>query len=157
MNILAVSQFSDSLAERYTRYYNSLYPNDLSLNLRLINPYFTRGKFDEAISCIDRLMKNFGEDGYLEYLKSNIYQTMQNESAFLEHARRAIEYEPWLMEPYRSLIDHLLLQKQYREVISLMDALKKNTGIVYKESDMQKDDSFREFLASPEYNAARNQ
>lgn len=151
LHISAFSQVSDSLAGRYIQYYNTTYPDDPSLNLMFIHNYFRRGKYIEALASIDKLMASIGEDGYLEFLKSNIYQVIEDEANFLKHARLAIEYEPWLSEPYQALIDYMLLRGNFSEVVALMQALKKNTGIVYREAEMRENDLFKEFLESPEY------
>ena len=146
-----VGNLNDSLLLKHLQIYKETFPDDPSLDLMLIDYYFLQKKYTEALDCVTSFEKISTSDGYLQYLKSVIYYEISDTVKFLQYSKLAIEYEPWLTEPYYTLITFNLEKKDFPEVVDLMKSFEKNAGMIYTEESMKSDDLFNEFLKSLEY------
>ncbi len=152
MNIKTVTQLSDSLTIKYTDIYQESFPGDPSLQLMMIDNYFLKKQYDRAINAINGLMVLVGQDdGHLENMKAQIHLVAGNSEKFVEHARAAIQLEPWLPDPYFSLIQFHIAVKDYDIVVELMKLLEKEASITFSEENLKANDTFKGLLSSEAY------
>jgi hypothetical protein len=62
----------------------------------LIDGYYLKQRYGEAIAAIDRLDRDLNGDPYLDLLRANAYRLKGDESNAERYAQRAVEREPEL-------------------------------------------------------------
>jgi len=150
-NIQVVQYLNENLFVKYTNQYRNNFPNDVGLDLILIDYFLTKNDYIEALNCIQNLENYSPNDGYLQYLKSFIYSMKGDKNNYIKYANLSIKLEPWLPEPYYSLIEFYLPLKQYSNVIGLMDKAEVNAGIIYDNNFLKENEVFHDFIKSSEY------
>jgi len=151
LNIASVYHLDPELLYKYIDIYRNDFPDDVSVDLLMIDYFILQKDYENAIQSIRNFEMISDTDGYLQYLKSNIYYEMGNEALFIKFAEKCIETEPWLTEPYYSLMDYYLPRKEFGKVIQLMEGIKENAGIIFEEQTIKEIDIFKGLLNSPEY------
>ncbi len=150
-HLLALQHIDTALMTEYIDIYKKDFPDDVSIDLIMIDYYFTLGEYDKALESVENLEYWAEDDGYLQYLKSNIYSVKGDAENFAKFGNLSIEWEPWLSEPYFTMIEYQLKQKNFTEVINLMKKLRYHCSLEYSEESMSGFELFSDFLKSKEY------
>jgi predicted Zn-dependent protease len=81
------------------------YPNDASLDLMLLDGYFMKKRYDEALQAVDRIDRSLGGDPYLDVMRANMLLAKGDVDGAYRFATRAVEREPSLSEAQLVLDD----------------------------------------------------
>ncbi len=119
----AASEISDDYYLSVIDRYNKYYPDDPGLPLMVLDAYLLRGKIDESLEMVDRLDEAVGGDNYLNYLRGSILIIGERNQKAKEYLNLTIENDIYREEAYWSLVELNLSEKNYDEVISLLDKL----------------------------------
>jgi tetratricopeptide (TPR) repeat protein len=125
------------------------FPDDPSLGLVLIDYHFNRGEYDTAIAIIDRLDRDVGGDPYLDFFRANVLYVAGRLEEAKQAARRAIEAEPTLEDPYWTLVTISLDEREFTETARLLTEIENELGLVL--GDLGGVPEYREFVESDAY------
>ncbi len=145
------SKLNDKQYTEAMDYYRRNFPGDASVDLVTLDGLIIAKKYAEAVAAIDRVNKNVGGDAYLGVLRANMYLLAGKYSLAKESARRAVADEPGLKLAYWSLVTIALEEKDYRETARLLATIENKLQI--KLNDLQNNETYAGFVASPEYAA----
>ncbi len=145
MNLPPV-QYEHVIAE-----FQELFSGDPSANLMLIGQYELLGKYDSALAAIDRLDAAVEGDPYLNESRASILTKARR----FDEARRAIavlsNLDPTSSDPTMMLFDVALAEKNYNEVVRLMDVLTAEWGMEWSIESLESKEMFAGLAASPAY------
>jgi tetratricopeptide (TPR) repeat protein len=127
------------------------FPGDPSLDLVLIDHYFNRREYDQALRIVDRIDRNVGGDPYLDFMRANVLFAGGRTTEARKAARRAIEHEPELQDPYWTLVTISLDEKEFVETARLLDQIEGQLGIII--GDLSMVPEYAEFMKSDAYTA----
>lgn len=127
------------------------FPDDPSLDLVLLDHYFNAREFDEALRIVDRIDRGVGGDPYLDFMRANVLYAAGRRSEARAAARRAVEREPGLEDPYWTLVTISLEEKDFGETAKLLDEIETSLGLVI--GDLTQIPGYSEFLQSDAYKA----
>jgi len=127
------------------------FPDDPSLDLVLIDHYFNARQFDEALRIVDRIDRSVGGDPYLDFMRANVLYAGGRRSEARAAARRAVEREPGLEDPYWTLVTISLDERDFGETAKLLDEIETSLGLVV--GDLTRIPEYSEFLESDAYDA----
>ena len=125
------------------------FPGDPSLDLVLIDHYFNGREYDQALEIVDRIDRSVGGDPYLEFMRANVLYAGGRTSKARKAARRAIELEPDLQDPYWTLVTISLDENDYVETARLLGQIEGRLGITI--GDLSLVSEYSEFLESDAY------
>jgi tetratricopeptide (TPR) repeat protein len=125
------------------------FPDDPSLGLVLIDYHFNRGEYDQSLELIARLNEAVGGDPYLNFLRASVLFAAGRLDEAKLAARRAIEAEPALADPYWALLTISLQQKEFAETARLLTEIE--TALEVEFEDLSGFPDYREFVASEAY------
>lgn len=95
--------------------WNERFPNDLALDLAILDHAVKKKDHATAIETIDRLDHGIGGDGYLSYLKAVQYEFLADWEKTTEAARNAISRDTQLPQAYSILLNSLLHAEEFFE------------------------------------------
>jgi hypothetical protein len=127
------------------------FPDDPSLDLVLIDHYFNKKQYSEALKIVDRIDRSVGGDPYLDFMRANVLYADGRKSEARKAARRAIEHEPGLEDPYWTLVTISLDEKDFVETARLLGEIENRHGIVI--GDLSLIPEYSEFLESAAYDS----
>jgi tetratricopeptide (TPR) repeat protein len=127
------------------------FPDDPSLDLVLLDHYFNARQFDEALRIVDRIDRGVGGDPYLDFMRANLLYAAGRKSEARAAARRAVEREPGLEDPYWTLVTISLDDKDFGETAKLLDEIETALGLAI--GDLSQIPEYSEFLESDAYDA----
>ena len=126
-----------------------IFPNDPWADLVRLDGCYLQKKYDEGLKFLDRLGKTVGEDAYLHFLRGHFWLAKADPAKAKEWWRRAVAFEPGLMDPYRALLGLSLQEKDFRQTAQWLTAVEKNAGA--KVGDLKEHSEYAEFVKSKEY------
>jgi tetratricopeptide (TPR) repeat protein len=128
-------------------------PDDPALDFTLIDHYFYAGQYGKALDIIDSIDRKVEGDPYLDFFRANIHFTDGNWDGAKRYARKAIEREPDLEDPYWTLVTISLNERDYAETARLLSAMEDNLGFVIGDlldvteySGFRQSESYRRWL-----------
>ncbi|HEX2628751.1 MAG TPA: hypothetical protein VHM26_07065 [Chitinophagaceae bacterium] len=95
------------------REFETLFPNDESLNLLILGAYMVRKEFDKALQAIDKLDTLVGTDPLLNYHRSICYYNMDQQDKSIEKLELLLKEMPHFEDGLQEMIGTLLGQKEY--------------------------------------------
>ncbi|WP_395750511.1 tetratricopeptide repeat protein [Prosthecobacter sp.] len=125
---------------------------DSTTDLLMIDLLFLDNRLPEADACIQRVEKVVGGDPYLKVLRANTRRMLKDYPGALKLATEAQEEEPDLVDAVDTRLAVHLEQKHYPAILEEFRALKKK-GILMTRKVLAGEDTYAEFLASPEFAA----
>lgn len=105
---LGPEEFDEAIRE-----YETLFPNDESLNLLVINAYLIRRDFEKALQAIDKLDKLVGTDPVLNYHRALCYNNMEQQQKAIEKLQVLLKEIPGFEDGLQEMIATLLELKEY--------------------------------------------
>ncbi|MEM1262835.1 MAG: hypothetical protein AAGH76_10600 [Pseudomonadota bacterium] len=103
----------------------TLYGDDESAGLTLINYYLTTGDYDKAESTINRLVRFLGEDAALANIQAVVAMDAKKYELAEQYGLRAIELEPDFEDAYWTLVTIALEQRNFDGVTVGLQRLEK--------------------------------
>jgi tetratricopeptide (TPR) repeat protein len=125
------------------------FPDDPGLSLLLIESYRTAGKYDQALSAVERVRQAVGEDALLDWMRAGILLDKGEWPGARAAAESAIAREPQLAQPYWTLVDISVYEKKYADAVRVLTALEAATG--QRVEDLDQQEGFADFVRSDEF------
>jgi tetratricopeptide (TPR) repeat protein len=125
------------------------FPDDPSLGLVLIDYHVNRGDHERALQMVDRLDRDIGGDPYLDFLRANLLFQAGRANEAKRVARRAIEAEPGLEDPYWTLVTISLHEEDYPETARLLTEIETGLGLTLR--NLEEIPEYRGFVRSGAY------
>jgi len=125
------------------------FPGDPGLDLVLVDYYFNEGRFDRALEIIDRIDRWAGGDPYLDFMRANVLYADGKPAAARTAARRAIEREPSMEDPYWTLVSISLDAGDFVETARLLGEIEGVLGVAI--GDLSTIPEYARFVESEAY------
>lgn len=125
------------------------YPNDMMTFLREYEYLRIMGKFNDALTVLDRIGTEIPEDAYLDVHRSFLYERDKKLSLAKDYADRAIELEPSLRAAYFQAAKIAFAQGDYRETVGVFRAAEREIGLTPEM--VAKLQGYQELLKSAEF------
>jgi len=125
------------------------FPGDPGLDLVLVDYYFNEGRFDRALEIVDRIDRWVGGDPYLDFMRASVLYADGKPAAARTAARRAIEREPGMEDPYWTLVSISLDEADFVETARLLGEIEGTLGIAI--GDLSTIPEYSSFLESEAY------
>jgi tetratricopeptide (TPR) repeat protein len=125
------------------------FPGDPGLDLVLVDHYFNEGQFARTLEILARIDRWVGGDPYLDFVRANVLYADGRPSEARDAARRAIEREPGLEDPYWTLVTISLDQGDFAETAKLLSEIEGELGIVV--GDLSEIPEYAQFVKSEAY------
>jgi hypothetical protein len=124
------------------------HPNDVCLDVLLIDYYALHAEYDKALECLDRLDLAVGGDTFLNAKRADLAYAKHDVPAAYRLAEEAIEGNPDLIAAYWTLLDICSLEKDHARTLETLERIeaKFDTDL----SGVHDDPSYAEFRSSPQ-------
>jgi tetratricopeptide (TPR) repeat protein len=122
------------------------FPDDVGISVALIGSYQNAGKYDLALSALERIRQSVGDDALLDSVRATILFQKKEFPAAKVAAEAAIAREPEFPDPYWTLIDISVSEKKHAETARLLTAVEAATG-----QRVQNFEQFGDFVRSDEF------
>jgi hypothetical protein len=132
-----------------------LHPDDVSLNLHLVDYYFLGKQYDSALAAIGRLDRAVDGDPYLGYMRASIYRLKKDTANMKLWANKSIQGDPSLPHAYWMLLDLSLIRRDYRTTRKLLAWLEKYARFDIDGLAIESDARYAGFVGSEHYSAWR--
>ncbi len=129
--------------------FRSLFPNDPSLDLQLIDYYLLTKKPEEALKCIDRLDRSVGGDPYLNYMRASLALERGDRAEARRLGELVVKEEPSFKQAYFFLLGISIQDKTHVETLTQLKRLQKKLGVTFKDLTTVKE--YGDFVKSPQY------
>lgn len=129
--------------------YREFHPDDIALDLLLIDYHLLRKEYAEALKSVDRIDESVEGDPQLHVVRANILYLDQQLPAAKEAAEKAIEEEAGLLNAHWVLVTISLRDKKFDETLSLLRRIKTTFPIEF--GDFTQVPEYAEFVKSPQY------
>ena len=129
------------------------YGDDPTAAFTLIDYYFYKGDFDEAMKASLGLERAFGLDAAIAMLKANIALAAGDLEAAREFAEQGVAVEPENQASRWTLVAMLMPAEEYADGIRVLEGLERDFGIAFDESSFVDNEVFAGFVESREYAA----
>lgn len=127
------------------------FPDDPTIALTMIDASFTLGDYDTVVHWCDVLMKDIGQDAYLVMQKSIAYLQANKLDDARTTAQAAVKLEPTLTRAHEVLLDILIAQKRWPEVLAEMTELETNHDTRFDEARLRSEPRLAELVSSPAF------
>lgn len=125
------------------------YPDDAGIDLMLIDGFYLKKRYAEALAAIDRLDASLGGDPYLDALRANMLVEKGDVDAAFKYAWRGAEREPRLPALQWSLVSISLARRNFEETARLLTHLRDDLHVEI--GDLTASPVYAEFVQSPAY------
>lgn len=129
--------------------YRKFHPNDVALDLLLIDYYVLKQDYALALQAVDAVDKSIDGDPQLNVVRANILYVDKQLPAAREAAEKAIETEPSLLPAHWVLISVSLAQKDFKTTLAALQRIKATFPIEFGE--LARVPEYAEFVDSPQY------
>lgn len=148
---LASEAGDDANYRRMLARLEQLHGNDPAAAFMLLDHYFFAKDLDKCLRAIGTIESRVGVDGMTQMLRSNIYMSMGKHQEAVTYARKAIEVEPDMTDPYFTLAQSHVSLGQFAEAIEVYSTLRDEFGYQFTKENFAKDETFTKFIASPQF------
>lgn len=128
-----------------------LHGNDPAAAFMLLDHYFYAKNLDKCLQAITAIESRVGVDGMTQMLRANIYMTLGKHNDAVTYARKAIDIEPEMSDPYFTLAQSHVVLGQFGEAIEVYTTLQDDFGYEFTKENFAKDATFTKFIASPQF------
>lgn len=128
-----------------------LHGNDPAAAFMLLDHYFYAKDLDKCLRAIGTIESRVGVDGMTQMLRSNIYMSMGKHQEAVTYARKAIEVEPDMTDPYFTLAQSHVSLGQFAEAIEVYSTLRDEFGYQFTKENFAQDPTFTKFIASAQF------
>jgi hypothetical protein len=126
-----------------------LFPNDACMVLMEIDYYTLKKDFPKVFESVDRLDKSVGGDPYLNVLRAGLSELRGDLPGAETFAKRAIEQEPTMLQPYLYLVGNSIKQEKYDVTLDTLKKQDQAFHLTY--TDFSKVPQYAGFVKSPQY------
>jgi tetratricopeptide (TPR) repeat protein len=129
--------------------FQKYYSQDEAVSFLMIDGYFHREQFADALKSLDRVIAAIGRDGALLSRRANVLLAMKKVEEAQAAIKEAIDVEPEYRYTYSIALDVALAAKDFDATAGLLNLLSDNFGYQWK--DLEKAAPFADFVKSPQY------
>jgi hypothetical protein len=127
------------------------FPDDPAIALTMIDAGFALADYDSVHHWSDVLIKDIGQDAYLVMQKAIASLKAGKLDDAETTASDAVRLEPTLTRAHETLLDILIAQKKWPEVLAEMTELETNHGSSFDEAKLRAEPRLVELVASPAF------
>jgi tetratricopeptide (TPR) repeat protein len=131
--------------ERFER----LFPDDPALDVVLIDYYYARKSYPDALERLQSLSRYLDGDAYLQTLAATMQTLMGDPVAARRSLEAAIAMEPGLPDPYWALVELQLGERDWAGTVATLRAIERDAGV--RLGDLTGGAVYAEFLKTDEY------
>jgi hypothetical protein len=142
---MAAALGGDAL-ESACRDFRAAYPEDPCIAFLMLTYLSDRGRMLEALEMIDKIDLSVGGDPYLHAMRANIASQQGDTQKARHHAELALRALPDMADPYWSMVDVALLDRDHKLLSELL--LKLQREFHFDLSDVPLSPVYAEFLDS---------
>jgi tetratricopeptide (TPR) repeat protein len=128
-----------------------LHGKDPAAAFMLLDHYFYAKDLDKCLQAITAIESRVGVDGMTQMLRANIYMTLGKHGEAVTYARKAIDVEPEMSDPYFTLAQSHVVLGQFGEAIEVYSTLQNDFGYQFTKENFAQDAAFTKFIASPQF------
>lgn len=128
-----------------------LHGNDPAAAFMLLDHYFYAKDLPRCLQAITAIESRVGIDGMTQMLRSNIYASSGMHKEAITSARKAIDIEPTMSDPYFTLSQSLVALDQFDDAVGIYQTLQDEFGYQFTKADFAKDATFSKFVASTQF------
>ncbi|MCC2616501.1 tetratricopeptide repeat protein [Aestuariibacter halophilus] len=121
--------------------------DDPSTHFMLLDYYYLQGDVQQAMNITDKLIERFGADGPLMMIKANLYIAAGEPDNAEQSLQRAIDNEPAFLQSYWVLIQLLLQQQRFDDVVLALKGVQ-GQGIALSKDMFHANPEYEGFVAS---------
>jgi hypothetical protein len=127
------------------------FPDDPAIALTMIDAGFALADYDSVQHWCDVLVKDIGQDAYLVMQKAIAYLQAGKLDDAQAMASDAVRLEPTLTRAHEVLLDVLISQKRWPEVLAEMTELETNHGSTFDEAKLRAEPRLTELVSQPAF------
>lgn len=128
-----------------------LHGSDPAAAFMLLDHYFFAKNLDKCLQAITAIESRVGADGMTQMLRANIYMTLGKSQEAVTYARKAIDAEPDMTDPYFTLAQSHVALGQFGEAIEVYTTLQDDFGYQFTKENFAQDATFAKFIDSPQF------
>jgi predicted Zn-dependent protease len=125
-DIQVSAQISDSLYYDAVDKFHRDFPGDPSLDIVLLNSYFDKKQYEEALACINRLDKRIDTDPFLDYYRSLIYNAMNKKAEAQQILEKLYKNLPDFSTGAMELSTYYMDKNEYEKAVGIINKVKQN-------------------------------
>jgi hypothetical protein len=126
-------------------------PDDPAIALTMIDAGFALADYDSVQHWCDVLIKDIGQDAYLVMQKAIAYLQAGTLDDAESTASDAVKLEPTLTRAHEVLLDILISEKKWPEVLAEMTELEANHGSHFDEARLRAEPRLADLVSSPAF------
>ncbi len=134
-NIRACSQINDSLYNDAIEKFGRDFPGDPSLDLVLVDGYFLKKKYPEALACVERLDKRINTDPMLDYYRALLYNLQGKRVEAMQTLEQLHKNLPDFSPGSMELSTYYMDKNEYEKAADIVNKAKQNRD--YDEATVQ--------------------
>ncbi len=127
--------------------------NDPTVVFYLIDHYFLREQYEDALDAIENLERLVGVDAATLLMRSGVWLTVGDIDAAHDLTHQALELEPDNPEGYWTLLTVFLTESRYDESADILKLLEEAFGYVMDPDEMSRQEVYAGFIQSDAYQA----
>ncbi len=127
---------------------NQYHGEDPRLCLMLIDHFYYKEAYDQALAALKSLDQYTGGDATIDDLMASVYFVQNNYEKAMEFADKAIQREPGLEDPYWTLLECQVHSGKYQEAIEQILIIEKKFKYRMDPKELAKLPGYEKFSAS---------
>jgi tetratricopeptide (TPR) repeat protein len=152
--LLALGAAQTESKEQYLRVlerFRTYHPDDPALDLHLVDYYWVKKQYKEALKYLERLNQAVGGDPNLLGMRALALVELGLYAEARVEAEKAIQQEPKLETPYWMRIAAAIKEKNYADALTWLKKVVERCEISLDEGAMRATPNFAEFAKSPQF------
>ncbi len=146
--VLASSKLDQAQYTAAIEDYERRFPGDPSLDLVSIDGFLFKKQNDKAAAALERLASSLGGDPYLDGLRANLFNRMNQPEKADKLGREAVNADPALEGGYSAVLTSSLTRKDYKTTAEYLDRFNGKFAVTSLQVAATPD--YEDFRASPE-------
>lgn len=147
--MMAAQNVNDEEYEAIIETFKTAHPKEPCLDFILIDYYFLRKEYAQALASCKRMDKLLDGDAHMRCMSGRLYNLQEKRPQAKAMFQKAVEIEDDFLPAYQELWAISLLDKDYDESVRLLDVMNQKCNTQFKELAESEDNA--EFLQSPQY------
>ena len=121
LRLHAASKFDQAQYTEAIEDFERRFPGDSSLDLVSIDGYFLKKQYDKAAAALERLANTLGGDPYLDGLRANVFNRLNQPEKADQLGREAVKADPALEGGYAAVLTSSLTRKDFKTTAEYLD------------------------------------
>lgn len=117
----------------------------------LMNLMYSGNMYKEAAAALVPFNETYGDDSYIEIIKSYIAEKRNQLDKALFHLEKAIDIDPADEEPYNALLNYFMNAQNYADAVLVVDVLTEYFGYNFLKPAVAEDEYYQPLISSTEF------